>query len=70
MNSPDISEERLLADINKDLPPGIDWKQGAKTYLSEVFQQQRPSRSPTSTQSRLLFWVAGRKTFPTRRLPI
>jgi SAM-dependent methyltransferase len=44
MNSPDISEERLLADINKDLPPGIDWKQGAKTYLSEVFQQQRPEQ--------------------------
>jgi SAM-dependent methyltransferase len=31
-----ISEEAFLADINRRLPPGVDWKQGAITYLREL----------------------------------
>jgi len=30
------TEAELLAEINADLPEGVDWKQGAITYLREV----------------------------------
>lgn len=36
------SEADLLAEINGDLPEGIDWKQGAVTYLREVLQAGGP----------------------------
>lgn len=31
-----VSEERFLAELNRRLPEGVDWKQGAITYLREV----------------------------------
>jgi len=31
-----ISEERFLAELNRRLPEGVDWKQGAITYLREI----------------------------------
>lgn len=30
------TEEELLAELNADLRPGVDWKQGAITYLREI----------------------------------
>jgi SAM-dependent methyltransferase len=36
-------EGDLLADINRDLPKGIDWKQGAITYLRELIRDGGPS---------------------------
>ncbi|MEJ7583336.1 MAG: class I SAM-dependent methyltransferase [Acidimicrobiales bacterium] len=30
------TESEFLAEINADLPPGVDWKQGAVTYLREL----------------------------------
>lgn len=30
------TEEDLLAELNADLRPGVDWKQGAITYLREI----------------------------------
>lgn len=32
------TEEDLLAEINADLRPGVDWKQGAVTYLRELVE--------------------------------
>lgn len=32
------TEAELLAEINADLPEGVDWKQGAITYLRELVQ--------------------------------
>jgi SAM-dependent methyltransferase len=31
-----LSEERFLAEVNRRLPAGVDWKQGAVTYLREL----------------------------------
>lgn len=36
-------EEAFLADVNRRLPPGVDWKQGAITYLREVVTDGGPS---------------------------
>jgi SAM-dependent methyltransferase len=39
----DLPGERdLLEEINKDLPAGIDWTQGARSYLTDVFRQLGP----------------------------
>jgi SAM-dependent methyltransferase len=38
------SEADLLAEINRDLPKGIDWKQGAITYLRELIQDGGPTQ--------------------------
>jgi len=33
------SEAEFLDQINKDLPSGVDWKEGAREYLAETFRQ-------------------------------
>ncbi len=30
-------ERALLEEINRDLPQGVDWKEGARTYIRDVF---------------------------------
>jgi SAM-dependent methyltransferase len=34
-----MTRERLLAEINQDVPPGIDWKAGAHRYLSDYLRK-------------------------------
>jgi len=29
----------LLAEINRDVPPGVDWKAGARRYLADMFEK-------------------------------
>lgn len=36
------TEADLLAEINADLPEGVDWKQGAITYLREIVEAGGP----------------------------
>ncbi|MGA7413117.1 MAG: hypothetical protein WBW33_21755 [Bryobacteraceae bacterium] len=35
-------ERDLLEEINRDLPQGVDWKEGARTYLKDVFAALGP----------------------------
>ena len=30
------TEQQLLEEINRDLPPGVDWKAGAERYVREL----------------------------------
>jgi SAM-dependent methyltransferase len=39
MNSP----AQLLADLNRDLPAGVDWKEGARRYVRELVARGGPS---------------------------
>ncbi len=37
------SEAEFLAEINQDLPSGVDWKEGAREYLAETFRRKPPA---------------------------
>ena len=37
------TEPELLAEINRDLPRGVDWKRGAETYVNELVARGGPS---------------------------
>jgi SAM-dependent methyltransferase len=37
------TEQQLLEEINRDLPPGVDWKAGAERYVRELVARGGPS---------------------------
>jgi len=39
------TKEALPADINRDLPPGVDWKAGARRYLEACVKKQASRES-------------------------
>jgi SAM-dependent methyltransferase len=43
MSAPDPAELALLRDLNRDLPRGVDWKEGARRYLRDLVARGGPS---------------------------
>ena len=39
----DDPEQDLLAEINRDLPSGVDWKEGARRYVRELVARGGPA---------------------------
>jgi SAM-dependent methyltransferase len=43
MNIPVRSERELLAEINRDLPASVDWKEGARRYVRDLVARGGPA---------------------------
>jgi FkbM family methyltransferase len=43
------AKEQLLAEINKDVPKGVNWKAGARTYVEEAFKGVGQGRAGLET---------------------
>jgi hypothetical protein len=52
----------LLAEINRDLPVGVDWKAGARSYVANCFEKS--GREPTERHSMNKPFVAMRAAQP------
>ena len=44
-----LTKRDLLAEINRDLPVGVDWKAGARSYVANCFEKS--GREPTERHS-------------------